>query len=88
MTPATGKTWLARAGTVLVALTVAGTLAFGATPANASAQTNSASVAVFRASYQSYYDCDIAGFTGVYYGYWSGYFCNKDIPSGYWLLYA
>jgi hypothetical protein len=44
--------------------------------------------AVYRGSYRIYYDCDIAGFTGIYYGWWRGYVCQWNSWSQLWDLYA
>ncbi|MEV6880067.1 hypothetical protein [Amycolatopsis sp. NPDC051128] len=75
-------------------------LAVAAAPASASEVTPAAEKAtvsqpatvnaVWRAAYWNYYDCDVAGFTGVYYGWWQGYFCNYRPGSSpaIWDLYA
>jgi hypothetical protein len=51
-------------------------------------QTAQSSNAVYRGSYGIYYDCDIAGFTGIYYGWWRGYVCQWNNWSHLWDLYA
>ena len=46
--------------------------------------------AVWRGAYYSYYDCDVAGFRGIYYGYWTSYNCQYRTGSSpaIWDLYA
>ena len=38
--------------------------------------------AVFRGCYNLYYDCDLAGFYGVYYRWWQWYVCDNRYCSG------
>jgi hypothetical protein len=43
--------------------------------------------AAFRGCYWNYYDCDLNGFYGVYYGYWQWYICdNRYCQSGFGLV--
>lgn len=42
----------------------------------------------YRGSYWTYHDCDVAGFTGVYYGWWTGYICQWRNGANVWDLYA
>lgn len=42
----------------------------------------------YRGSYWNYYDCDTAGFSGIYNGYWTAYLCNWRNGANVWDLYA
>lgn len=42
----------------------------------------------YRGSFYSYFDCDAAGFNGVYNGWWSAYDCQSEGGNGIWDLYA
>jgi hypothetical protein len=91
---------IARTAVGAVTIATLSGITLGATPAGAAtaapdraqASHSAASVqpnsAVFRGYYTSYQECDYAGFYGVYYGWWMGYFCNWIPSVGYWALYA
>lgn len=86
---------IARASAAILA-SVAIALSFGAAPASAAVRTEQNDAATsaaavnltYRGSYSNYYDCDIAGFSGVYYGYWTGYLCQWRNDANVWDLYA
>jgi hypothetical protein len=90
------RTTITRIGLATAGL--AAMLSLSAVPANAAAAQQTTSVAaaapttaasaVLRGWYWNYYDCDYAGFYGVYYGYWTGYFCNWSNSAQAWGLYA
>jgi hypothetical protein len=82
----------------VAALLASGALTVGVGAATASAAVNAeTSVAAaaasavnlsYRGSYWNYYDCDVSGFSGVYYGYWTGYLCQWSNSRHVWDLYA
>ena len=86
---------IAQAAAAILA-SVAIALSLGAAPASAAvsteqnaAETSAAVVNLtYKGSYWNYYDCDIAGFSGVYYGYWTSYMCQWRNGANVWDLYA
>jgi hypothetical protein len=76
---ATGPTMAAPASAAVTGASLAGL---------SSKKTQYAQQAYYRGSYQLYYDCDLTGFTGVYYGWWQGYWCHFNTSTRYWDLYA
>jgi len=82
---------------VLTTAAVLGTAVLGMAPAahastgpvRAAAVTEDAQTrAYLRAWYYNYYDCDLAAFSGVYYGHWRGYICQWHSGYRLWGLYA
>lgn len=42
----------------------------------------------YRGSYWTYHDCDVTGFSGIYYGWWTAYICQWRNGANVWDLYA
>ncbi|MFT7840228.1 hypothetical protein Q5530_29145 [Saccharothrix sp. BKS2] len=89
------KVRLALAGGLAVAALVGGSGAAQADSGGERAGVERASgevavAAVWRGGYYNYYDCDLAGFQGIYHGWWTGYICSYRAGSSpaIWDLYA
>lgn len=66
-------------------------LAAEAAPVTTSQHTQVKTVnAVWRGAYYYYNDCDLAGYSGILNGWWTGYICQYRVGSSpvIWDLYA